>query len=316
MRMMKERVESRMSEIVAPDGRAYHLGLSADELAHNVFLVGDPARAAKVASFFDHVLCEVSNREYRTYTGSYRGMPVSVIGTGIGADNVEIAFLEAYVLNEFNLETKFRKPVAVPLTLIRLGTSGGVQPDVPAGPLVISDYALGLDSTGIYYDLPAPDDQTIVIENEAALLIDETIDSDSRFKGFVRPYASKASSAVTSALKDAALESGVSWESGITVTSPGFYGPSSRFIDGFSNTVPDIKITLSKLQVGEMRVLNMEMESSLLFHLARAVGYQAGTICPVISNPLKSDSLIDYEKVIDQTIAIGLDAMTSLRGKS
>lgn len=99
---------------------------------------------------------------------------------------------------------------------------------------------------------------------------------------------------------------------GITVTSPGFYGPSSRFIAGFSNTVPDIKISLAELGVEDSKVLNMEMESSLLFHLAAAVGYRAGTICPIISGPLEADALIDYEEVIEKTIQVGLGAMIAV----
>ncbi|NNE65717.1 MAG: nucleoside phosphorylase [Pyrinomonadaceae bacterium] len=305
--------ESQASEIVALDGRVYHLGLTPDELAPNVFLVGDPARAAKVASYFDHVLYEVTNREFKTYTGIYRELPVSVIGTGIGADNVEIAFVEAFVLNEFDLETKYRKPGAVPMTMIRLGTSGGVQPDVAPGTLVVSDYAIGLDSTGPYYEVPAGDEKMVTIEKEARRLVNEGISVESRFRSFAAPYVSKASNEVIDALELSAATHEFEYKRGITVTSPGFYGPSSRFIDGFSNTVSDIKLRLAELAVDGSRVLNMEMESSLLFHLAGAVGYYAGTICPIISGPTEADSLIDYNEAIDKTIKTGLAAMALLK---
>ena len=237
----------RKSEIVAPGGRAYHLGLAPDELARNIFLVGDPARAARVAAQFDHVLHEVTNREYITYTGTYDGMPVSVIGTGIGTDNVEIAFVEAYVLNEFDLSSKTRIDGTPPMTMIRLGTSGGVQPDVRAGTLAIADYAIGLDTTSIYYEQAAPDDRSVVIELEARRLLNESVSPDSRFSGFINPYVSRANADVTNALETAADKLDVDFAKGITVSSPGFYGPSSRLIGGFQNTVPDIKLRLCLL---------------------------------------------------------------------
>jgi len=310
--VIHETLNPKKSELVVNDGRAYHLGLAPYELARNVFLVGDPARATRVASYFDNILHEASNREYVTYTGSYKDVPVSVIGTGIGADNVEIAFVESYVLNEFDLNSKIKRLGAPMMTFIRLGTSGGVQPDLAAGTLVISDYALGLDSTGPYYDVPVPDDTAEKIEKQAGLLLNDAMKPASRFRGFIKPYVSKASSEVAEALRSAAASLDYSYESGITATSPGFYGPSSRYIDGFENSVPDIKNQLARVEVGGNRVLNMEMESSLLFHMATAVGYRAGTVCPIISSPSESDALIDYEKVIGETIAVGLKAMLAL----
>ena len=104
----------------------------------------------------------------------------------------------------------------------------------------------------------------------------------------------------------------VDCETGITVSSPGFYGPSSRYIEGLMNTIPDIKNQLAKIDVRGKRVINMEMESSLLFHICRIIGYRAGTICPMISNPNSSDEIADYESVIEQAITIGLNAMLEL----
>lgn len=300
------------SEIVAPGGRIYHLGLAQGELARNVLIAGDPARAERIAERFDTVEHRISNREFVTFSGRLNGIPVSAVGTGIGADNVEIAFVESYILNEFDLDSKVRNPDVPPMTFIRLGTSGGVQPDIAPGTLAISEYAIGLDSTGIYYEVEAPDEVSVNIEVEAARILDEALDGTQRFSGFIKPYVSKASPIVTAALVSAAERRSIEFRKGITITSPGFYGPSSRRIDGFSNTVPDIKLILSNLEVAGRRVLNMEMESSLLFHLAAAVGYRAGTICPVISGPLESDSLIDYDKVIDHTIEIGLEALAAL----
>ena len=136
------------SEIVVVNERLYHLGIKKEDIADNVFIVGDPARAIRVSKEFDTIECEISNREYLTFTGTYKGIPVSVIGTGIGTDNVEIALVEAFIAHEFDLKNSTRNSDCSPMTFIRLGTSGGVQSDISPGTLAIASYALGLDSTG------------------------------------------------------------------------------------------------------------------------------------------------------------------------
>jgi len=300
------------SEIVIVNNKLYHLGIKKGEIAKNVFIVGDPARAIRVSKAFDSIDYEVSNREYLTFTGKYQGIPVSVIGTGIGTDNVEIALVEAFIAHEFDLKTGIREKNCEPMTIIRLGTSGGIQPDVIPGSLAISSYALGLDSTGIYYDQPTEDDTIKRIEKDSAEILNNAIDNSSRFKGKIFPYASKASTEVTNALIHQAKISGLEFDTGITVSSPGFYGPSSRIIDGLKNTLPDIKGNLSMLNINGLKAYNMEMESSLLFHLCAQMGYRAGTICTVISGPTESDSIIDYETAIGNTIKIGLKALVEL----
>ena len=300
------------SEIVIVNGKLYHLGIKKSDLAKNILIVGDPARAIRVSKEFDQIECEISNREYITITGSYKGIPVSVIGTGIGTDNVEIALVEAYIAHEFDLESGKKEKNCNPLTVIRLGTSGGIQSEVTPGSLAISSYALGLDTTGLYYEQPPEDDIVKRIEIESSRILNDSINNSSRFKGKLMPYASKASAEVTNALINQANAHGVEFETGITVSSPGFYGPSSRYIEGLSNTLSDIKGSLSKLDIDGLKVHNMEMESSLLFHLCSQLGYRAGTICTVISGPNDSDSIIDYETAIGNTIKIGLNALLEL----
>ena len=300
------------SEIVIIDERLYHLGIKKGDLAQNIFIVGDPARAIRVSKEFDTVDREISNREYLTFTGTYKGIPISVIGTGIGTDNVEIALVEAFIEHEFNFESKTRNTNCEPMTLIRLGTSGGVQSDIAPGSQAIGSYALGLDNTGIYFEEPSNDPVIERIEESAKKILNKSIPSSSRFKGKLIPYASKASIEVTNALENQALKHGVEYEVGITSSSPGFYGPSSRYIEGLKNTFPDIKGSLSKINIDGLRVLNMEMESSLFFHLCAQMGYRAGTICTVISGPTTSAAVIDYDKAIGNTIRVGLNAMKEL----
>jgi len=300
------------SEIVIVNERLYHLGIKKTDLAENIFIVGDPARATRVSDEFDRIDSEISNREYLTYTGTYQGIPVSVIGTGIGTDNVEIALVESYIAHEFDLKSGKKNQDCNPLTIIRLGTSGGIQPDVTPGSLAISSHALGLDTTGIYYDQPLEDKELQRIELESSKILNSVISENSRFKGKISPYASKASTEVTQALVNQAQALNVEFATGITVSSPGFYGPSSRYIEGLNNTIPDIKGSLSNLNINGLKAHNMEMESSLLFHLSSQLGYRAGTICTVISGPNESDSIINYEKAIGNTIKIGLNALLEL----
>ena len=301
------------SEIVIVNERLYHLGIKKGDLADNVFIVGDPARAVRVSQKFDTIDREISNREYLTFTGTYKGIDVSVIGTGIGTDNVEIALVEAYIAHEFDLKSSTRNSGCTPMTFIRLGTSGGVQPDIKPGTLAIASYAPGLDSTGVYYE-QAPEDGIIEkIESSAEKILTGAAANTSRFKGKIIPYASKASPEVTKALANQAKKAGSSFGVGITVSSPGFYGPSSRYIDGLKNTVPDIKGSLSKLNIDGLKVLNMEMESSLLFHLCSQMGYHAGTICTVISTSKDSDAVVNYDQAIASTIEIGLKALVELK---
>jgi len=290
------------SQVVFVDNRVYHLGLRANELRPNLFLVGDPARAHLVASRFERVDHEVRHREFVTLTGSHQGLPVSVIGTGIGPDNVEIPLVEAWAL------------AVGPLTAIRIGTSGGLREDVPVGTLVVSSYAIGLDSTGLFYDAPPADETVVALEREARRAVDAGVRPGSRFAGAFAPYASRATPRVVAALERSAASLGARCVTGATVTSPGFFGPSGRLLQGVTNTVERIKERLGAIEVDGVRVYNMEMESSLLFHLAAPLGIGSGTICPTISNPAGHASVLDPSQVVSQAIDIALAAMHTLAG--
>jgi uridine phosphorylase len=302
------------SEIVVKSGKVLHLGLAKGQLAGNVFLVGDPARALRVAKRFDNILHEVRNREYVTITGSYNGLPVSVIGTGIGVDNVEIALVEAYTVAAFDFESSEYQPGTPPLKFIRIGTSAGIQDDIEPGTMAISTYGLGLDNAGLYYDHPPADELVTEIEDQAARILVDATPAGARFREKIIPYASKATPAVVTALKDRATALNVDHVTGITAATPGFYGPSSRYIEGLVNTVPSIKTELAKLRVQDEMIVNMEMESSLLFHVAGHLGCAVGTICPVISKPTSSTAILDYAASVESAIDIALGAMCQLNG--
>jgi uridine phosphorylase len=296
----------KSSELITKKDRIYHLGLRPEQLARNLFIVGDPARAERVANHFDTIEHRVENREFVTRTGTWREMPVTVIATGIGTDNNEVALVEAFALNEYDLKTRVRKTDAPPLNIIRIGTSGGLQPDIPVGTLAVSTHALGLDNTGLYYELDAACKVCQRIEEEAYRIITAASPAGRRFKGKIHPYASKASPQVIDALVQ---NVGANDVVGITASAPGFYAPQGRALPGLELTVPELQEQLATLRVDELRVVNLEMESSLLFHLARLLGYRSGTICAIIANRMTGTFLEDYSSPVERAIDAGLKAM-------
>jgi len=313
--------DRRPSEIVVVDGRVYHLGLLPTELAENLFVVGDPARAYAVAARFDRVDHEVKHREFVTLTGTHRGLPVSVVGTGMGTDNIEIALVEAWALVTLDLATGLRRPGSGPeaaraLTVLRIGTSGGTREDVAVGTLVISSYAIGLDSTGLYYEGPPVDETVRALERAARRAIEDGVRPGSRFAGAFVPYASRATPALVMALERQAAAAGARFVTGVTVTAPGFFAPSGRYVDGLTNTVHDVKARLGRVEAHGVRVCNMEMESSLLFHLAGLLGVRSGTICPTISNPAGHGAVLDPAPLVAPAIDVGLAAMHEVVGRT
>ncbi|MBU4242070.1 MAG: nucleoside phosphorylase, partial [Nanoarchaeota archaeon] len=275
----------------------------------NIFVVGDPARADKVAAHFDSVEHREQNREYVTRTGIYKEMPVTVIATGIGTDNNEIALVESFGLNEFDLETREKKEHSRDITVIRLGTSGGPQKDIKEGTLAIGSYALGLDNTGMFYEFAHPDNITKKIEEEAYRILTDNTPDGSRFKGKIIPYASKATSEVVSALEKHVKGD---YAVGITASASGFFAPQGREIPGLPITVPRLQEHLATLDINGLKVVNFEMESSLLFHLGRLMNYKCGTICPIIANRQTGKFLADYSEAVERCIETGLEAMLEL----
>ena len=300
----------RPSEVVAHGGRVYHLGLAPGELAERIVLVGDPARALRVAARFERIEHEVREREFVTLTGTFQGQRVSVMGTGIGTDNVEIALVEAHIVHAMDLETGQALPNPPQLTFLRVGTSGGAREDVAPGTLAVAAYGLGLDSTGLFYEGPPEDAVVTALEDAATRVLRAGEDPASRFRGAVQPYASRADRELVDALAAAATDAGLPHEVGVTCALPGFYAPSGRYIAGLRATLPDLKQRLATVEAHGQRLLNFEMESSLLFLVAGKLGHRAGTICPILSTPGSHGTLIDGKQAVEPVIDLALRVLT------
>lgn len=302
--------------IIAEDGTLYHINLkSADNIPTNIFFVGDTGRVPSVAAYFDQgVEFEAHNREYITAVGRYHGIPMAVMSTGIGTDNVEIASVELHALWEFDHKEKIWKgPPAKTPNIIRIGTSGCPQGDIPIGSLAITTYAIGLDNTGKYY--PKDDFGSKlskeILEAEIALTALSSIN----------PYISRATDRVAQALMQGCEEIGLVREEGrgfyvgMTSSASGFYSPQGRQIGRLPILIPDLQEILAGLKVGELRVINNEMEASSMCRiLGECLGYNVGVVCAILANRNTGEFVPaeEYKNSVDRAIQAAFHAMEKL----
>lgn len=305
------------SELPLRDGRVYHLDLAPHELARNVLIVGDPDR---VPFFSDEFLEEREtdrlHRGLRTITGRARetGQRITITTSGMGTPSMEIVLNELVALNELDLSTRRRKDSFTPLTIVRVGTSGGLQPETEPGALVITDYGIGLDNTGAYYDISMPDAECGMLERRAGSLIEEALSPDARFRGGFHPYAARADARLRVALEREALRLGAPCKRGVTVTSPGFFAEQGRGISRITSTVPDLADLMASLDTGlpGLKVENMEMEASFFLHFLGGLGYRAGVVCVVINKRKEGSFLADYNEHVRNAGLVALRALAVL----
>ncbi|NMB36765.1 MAG: nucleoside phosphorylase [Bacteroidales bacterium] len=282
--------------IINPDGSIFHLHILPEDLADTVILVGDPGRVKLVASFFEEgsIRVDKSSREFRTVTGRYNGKEISVISTGIGTDNIDIVVTELDALANIDFNTRCIKKEHKRLTLLRIGTCGAVQPDIPLGSHVFSQYSIGFDGLLNWYaGCPDVVDATM----EAAFV--RHMDWPERLSA---PYFIKSSERLISLFKKDSVM-------GMTISAPGFYGPQGRSVRLpliFDNLID----SLETFRYGERRVTNIEMESSAISGLSALLGHDAGTICLVIANRYAKESRPDYHVLMKDLIRFALDTLT------
>ena len=270
--------------------QVYHLGLSASNLAHKIILAGDQDRVQMVSEFFEKIEHKSQHREFVCHTGIYKGKRISVISTGIGTDNIDIVINELDALVNIDLENRIERENKISLEIIRIGTCGILQENIPVHSYILSSHACGFDNVAHFYKI-----NFSAFELDLAQKINNFLD----FPKSIQTYFSSANEDLVSRLssKDTHI--------GITVTSSGFYGPQGRTLR-IPTHAQDIHLLLAKFIDKDLKILNFEMESSALFALGKELGHKCATICLGIANrpnhEFSSDSKAEMQKLISYTL--------------
>lgn len=278
--------------IVNADGSIFHLHLKPEQLADKVILVGDPGRVESIASYFETRECEVSNREFKTITGTYQGKRLSVISTGIGTDNIDIVVNELDVLVNIDLVNRTVKPELKQLTIVRIGTSGGMQPDIPLGSFLISEKSIGFDGMLNFY---------AGRDSVSDLAFEEAMKKHLEWnKQFAAPYVVDADDELINRIgRDDMLR-------GVTISANGFYGPQGRELRlGLAD--PQLNDKIESFRFGKYKITNYEMEGSAIAGLAKLMGHKAMTVCCIIANRRVEAANTDYKPYIEKLIKTVLE---------
>ena len=278
--------------VINGDGSIFHLHLLPEQLADKVILVGDPGRVALVACHFDSRECEVSNREFNTITGTYKGKRITVLSTGIGCDNIDIVMNELDALANIDFKTRIEKDVHRTLTLVRVGTCGGLQPETPEGAYVASVKSIGFDGLLNFY-AGRDDVSDLPLENAFREVVGWS------FK-MGNPYV------VTASQKLVDRVAADDMVKGITVACGGFFGPQGRQLR-LPLADPHLNEKIEDFEYKGLKITNFEMESSALAGLAALMGHEALTCCMVIANRRAKRMETDYKGDIDGLITMVLD---------
>ena len=289
-------IEIKPSEMpLQSNGSVYHLNLQPDEIADNIILVGDPDRVPIVSAKFDVIETKKQNREIVTHTGIYKNKRISVLSTGMGTDNLDIVVNELDALVNIDLQKRTRKQTHKSLNLIRLGTCGGLQPDIDLNTYIASAYSLGMDGLLFYYQY----DENLLERD----IISEFVSKTNWNDDLPFPYAVAASDTLINKIA-------FDIQKGITLTASGFYAPQCRVLR-LPLGIPDFAEKLIHAKSKGLYFTNMEMETSALYCLSKLLGHQALTICVVIANRPNKTFSENYHAAMDNLINMVLDRVES-----
>ena len=281
--------------ILNPDGSVYHLNLLPENIANDIIFVGDQNRVEKITQFFDSIEFSTQKREFKTHTGILNGKRISVISTGIGPDNIDIVMNELDALVNIDLKTRKSKSELSSLNIIRIGTSGALQADIPVDSFVMSTYGLGLDNMLRSY----------LIEDISNSNMEDSFVNHTKWdlrKG--RPYAISCSEKL-----EQLIESD-KFHKGITATAGGFYGPQGRILrlgiqDEYLNSKMD------NFQFEGNRITNLEMETAAIYGLSKLMGHNALSLNAIIANRATGTFSEDPYKAVDELIKYTLEKLTT-----
>ena len=286
--------EKNMGRYIAPselplneDGSVFHLHLKKGQLADKVILVGDPARVNMVASFFDKgsIECDVQSREFHTITGKYNGQRVSCVSHGIGTDNIDIVLTELDALVNINFETREVCDTLKSLTIVRVGTSGGMQDFCPIGSYVVSKRSIGFDGVLNYYSG----------ENVCDLDFEDKFCKHVGYSArYARPY-------VISADEKLVEQIGYDMIKGVTISAPGFSAPQGRWVR-LQPQDPELNAKIRTFDYNGEKITNYEMESSAVAGLSRLLGHRAMTVCCIIAGRTSGDMNTEYHGTMEKLV--------------
>jgi len=282
--------------ILNPDGTIFHLHLLPGQVADLIILVGDPGRVKMVSAMFDSVEFMVSNREFVTATGTYHGQRLTVVSTGIGTDNVDIVMNELDALVNIDLSRREIRKEHRSLQLVRIGTSGGLQRDMPVNSWIVSRCSVGFDGMLAFY---AGRKAWCDLEFEEALKQYISWPDD-----FPSPYVVHASGKLLGKFETAPFVQGVN------ISAPGFYGPQGRTLR-LGLAIPELNNLLEQFRYKGMRITNYEMESSAIYGLSRMLGHEALTVCLMIANRQVKSANENYHREMEKMAESVLNQITS-----
>ena len=289
---MEKEIIAPSELIINPDGTVFHLHLHPDQLTDRIILVGDPARVDIVAEHFDTRTFDVSSREFHTIGGTYKGKPIMCLSHGIGPDNIDIVINELDALANIDFSTREVKDSHRALSMVRIGTSGALQPELLVGTPVIAEKAIGFDGVLNYY---AGRNAVADLEFEHALC---------RHTGWnplwAKPYVVDADKELVEQI------GGSDMVRGNTISAVGFYGPQGRELR-LPLANPDLNRRIEEFRFNGRKITNYEMESAPLQGLGRLMGHRAMTVCSIIANRMSHNATPNYKTAIRDLIATVLD---------
>ena len=282
--------------ILNPDGSVYHLHLKAEHIANTVLLVGDPGRVEMISSKFDTIEHRISNREFTTHTGTFKGERITALSTGIGTDNIDIVVNELDAAVNIDPVSKKPNPNIRSLNLIRLGTCGALQASIEVDSIAVTECSIGLDGVRHFYAL----------ENHGfESAIEEAFIKQCKWRAPLnQPYAVMADSELLSVYRELGT-------AGITITANGFFGPQGRALR-LPLSKPEANASFSRFQFRNLKIINYEMESSALYALGRGLGHRCLCMCVVIGNRAAGKFSKDYHPAVDSRIDKTLALSSSL----
>ena len=277
--------------IINNDGSIFHLHVRPDQIATTIILCGEPKRVDLIASHFDSIECDISSREFHTITGTYRGRRLSCVSHGIGCDNIDIVVTELDALVNIDFATRQEKAEHTTLTLVRIGTSGGLQECSPVGSYVVAAKSMGFDGLLNYYEVP---DGVFDLDLETAFC--NHVGWNPRLPA---PYVVSADTELVNRI-------GHDMVQGITIAAPGFYGPQGRYVRARPADL-DLNSKIQSFEYNGWQITNFEMESSALAGLSALLGHKAMTVCAIIAGRVSHNMNTEYKGSIEGLIKIVLD---------